>query len=405
MEILRRFGQEGTLDELGFGVMRDAFADVFFPATNTIMTRTRYLIFIPAICLTIERDQLSGSQAARRLKGLEDQLREVLVKTEGRDVIGSEAKEKLKRYPSRIYWSALRQLGIFQHAHWSQRYYHEHLGRFYAAKRPSKDDDGLPHLPGEEWQNWDRELENLILEGKAAVVRGGSFPTETDFALTRAEAQYLKGKYDLLAERAGESLLGYLVSKGLSKPFSYPWDIPCPSKLTQKVSHARLLSMLAKGATMQYWDMLLAAQKEVGIEVLDDQMVEPFSAWWSATRCYLEAWQPEQFFDLVQEMGAIRTGDRSFLAEWRAACLDAPTAEALLRAPSARSLIRRRERANRPQKARLFYRNYLGQWKLPYAPDDGMLCDPTHVPYLLYYRSRTGGTFVADIVAGLTGGN
>ena len=27
---------EGTVDELGFGVLRDAFANLFFPATNTI---------------------------------------------------------------------------------------------------------------------------------------------------------------------------------------------------------------------------------------------------------------------------------------------------------------------------------------------------------------------------------
>ncbi len=33
---------EGTLDELGFGVIRDSFADLFFPATSTIMTRARY---------------------------------------------------------------------------------------------------------------------------------------------------------------------------------------------------------------------------------------------------------------------------------------------------------------------------------------------------------------------------
>jgi len=31
---------DNTLDELGFGILRDAFADVFFPGTNTIMTRT-----------------------------------------------------------------------------------------------------------------------------------------------------------------------------------------------------------------------------------------------------------------------------------------------------------------------------------------------------------------------------
>jgi hypothetical protein len=40
---------EGTLDELGFGIIRDAFTDLFFPATSTIMTRARYYILVPSI--------------------------------------------------------------------------------------------------------------------------------------------------------------------------------------------------------------------------------------------------------------------------------------------------------------------------------------------------------------------
>lgn len=46
-EYLSQFNADNTLDELGFGILRDAFADVFFPATNTIMTRTRYWCLSP----------------------------------------------------------------------------------------------------------------------------------------------------------------------------------------------------------------------------------------------------------------------------------------------------------------------------------------------------------------------
>ncbi len=34
-DYLAWFRPEGTVDELGFGIMRDALADEFFPATNT----------------------------------------------------------------------------------------------------------------------------------------------------------------------------------------------------------------------------------------------------------------------------------------------------------------------------------------------------------------------------------
>ena len=114
-EYLAQFKGDNTLDELGFGIIRDALADVFFPGTSTIMTRTRYLIFVPAICLIIEQEKLAGTKAWTRLKGLEDKLRDILCQGEDAEngVIGKRAKEKLERYPSEIYWNSLQRLGIF----------------------------------------------------------------------------------------------------------------------------------------------------------------------------------------------------------------------------------------------------------------------------------------------------
>jgi hypothetical protein len=62
---------EGTLDELGFGIIRDAFADLFFPATSTIMTRARYFVLVPSIYLAalVQRD--SGASAKRKCDRME----------------------------------------------------------------------------------------------------------------------------------------------------------------------------------------------------------------------------------------------------------------------------------------------------------------------------------------------
>jgi len=95
-EYLSKFNADNTLDELGFGVLRDAFADVFFPATNTIMTRARYLIFLPAMCLLVEKEKLSGKHAERRLTELENKLRMSLQNEESYGVIGEVAGESLK---------------------------------------------------------------------------------------------------------------------------------------------------------------------------------------------------------------------------------------------------------------------------------------------------------------------
>ena len=81
-DYLAQFKGDNTLDELGFGIIRDALADLFFPGTNTIMTRTRYLVFIPALCMAVEREKLAGRNAERRFKELEDKLRKVLSQEE-----------------------------------------------------------------------------------------------------------------------------------------------------------------------------------------------------------------------------------------------------------------------------------------------------------------------------------
>jgi len=57
---------EGTLDELGFGIIRDAFGDLFFPATSTIMTRARYFILVPSIYLATLQHGDHGAGGAIR---------------------------------------------------------------------------------------------------------------------------------------------------------------------------------------------------------------------------------------------------------------------------------------------------------------------------------------------------
>lgn len=47
LEVVDLFKEEGTVDELGIGSIRDAFADALFPGTSVLQTRLRYVLFIP----------------------------------------------------------------------------------------------------------------------------------------------------------------------------------------------------------------------------------------------------------------------------------------------------------------------------------------------------------------------
>jgi Family of unknown function (DUF6361) len=47
LEVIDLFNEEGTVDELGIGSIRDALADALFPGTSVLHTRLRYVLFIP----------------------------------------------------------------------------------------------------------------------------------------------------------------------------------------------------------------------------------------------------------------------------------------------------------------------------------------------------------------------
>ena len=47
LDVVDLFGEHDTRDELGIGSVRDAFADMLFPGTSTIMTRARYFLLVP----------------------------------------------------------------------------------------------------------------------------------------------------------------------------------------------------------------------------------------------------------------------------------------------------------------------------------------------------------------------
>ena len=53
-ELIDTFRERDTRDELGIGVIRDAFADMLFPGTNTMQTRARYFLFVPWIYRRLE---------------------------------------------------------------------------------------------------------------------------------------------------------------------------------------------------------------------------------------------------------------------------------------------------------------------------------------------------------------
>jgi hypothetical protein len=104
---------QGTLDELGLGSVRDGFANMFFPGTTTIMTRAKYFLIVPWILEDIYNKNEDFGKLSQLLRTEEGKVIEFLKTTKDLDgLIGKEVGVRLKRMPSSVYWTGLKRFGI-----------------------------------------------------------------------------------------------------------------------------------------------------------------------------------------------------------------------------------------------------------------------------------------------------
>lgn len=114
--IIKMMSQEGMVDELGIGAIRDAFANQLFPGISTVQTRAKYFFIVPYILKEYENLYLQGRITKNASKYLEDeenklmwQLSDYYKTIEKSGVIGITLppRQKIVRRPSSIYWNGI----------------------------------------------------------------------------------------------------------------------------------------------------------------------------------------------------------------------------------------------------------------------------------------------------------
>lgn len=183
LDVVDLFRERDTRDELGVGSIRDAFADMLFPGTSTIMTRARYFLLVAWTYQRMERMRVPSGEIAARARKAELDLVEPIGRSNDNDGnIGKVAKTTLKRLPSNVYWQGLGVWGI-RFFSGSQDQYHRSLDRYYAqitrhggraTERDIEHDDLIS-------PNWHAGL----------IPPPAGFPTECALKLTHREAEYL----------------------------------------------------------------------------------------------------------------------------------------------------------------------------------------------------------------------
>jgi hypothetical protein len=385
LDVVDLFREHDTRDELGIGSVRDAFADMLFPGTSTIMTRAKYFFLVPWMYQQQERSRIGSAQVAVSARRAEVALVDVIEQSDDKEGnIGRVAKNTLKRLPSSVYWQGLSVWGI-RNFRGAQAQYHRSLDRYYEqlkrhdrplSERDVEHDDLLQ-------PNWHAGL----------ILPPPNYSKECSLSLSRREAEYLAERIRLSPACAG-SLLAELVaqlrhSAAVDFVWEHPYSAELPAKLRVMLDHARNFSEIMHGAP-QLYNLMLAEQGH------RDEMVtkyrQDFSGWAELVlnRSHvLKEWNRDRFWELVHSVNPRITNPTfEFINTWWNLALEGDAANLRDSAP-VRAIIRERERRLKKSLARIDNARAQELW----AGDSGTA--------QLEFRWRISQQLLGDIYDGL----
>jgi hypothetical protein len=386
LTVVDLFREKGTVDELGLGRIRDVFADRLFPGTSTLQSRTRYWLFIPWLYLRLESAHVRSADAEGHIRRLQADLVRSLEKGgESEGVIGIEARDRVLRPPSVVYWAGLTRYGILQ--------FQGSIGRYHASLDGYYGSSGLRRSEGDEHELIDAGRRNW----HAGLPQAPTDLLDTaTFRLRRIDAEYLRERFITVGDG---SMLAWALQhpaglQGCDAPWQHPRLGEMPSDLRTVVEQSERFSTLMYGAVLVYnlamaelgaarghqeptvADGYRAAYQQWVVEKVQPRLGE------------FREWDRGGLWSLVSNLlrGGGR-GTRDFSERWMGRALENPATA--LDDNVMRSLVAAREREMKGQLARLHNPRALERW----SGRSGV--------YQLTYRWAEAKTILQDIAAGL----
>lgn len=353
------FDDKETIDSLGLGVIRDSISDQLFPGISTIQTRARYFLFVPWILQILEEERVSPGEFNERLRELEVALIESLRPHAGPNegVIGYQARQRLKRLPSTVYWNGLHAFRIRQ-LPLSLREYRAVAGRMKGARDFATTDDDGEVVSGAR-RMWDPDLPPAP----------AAFPLKQELlTLKEGESDYLRDK---IVTSQGASMIGELARDlEIDRAHPTPWDTPLVSpspELQALLHHAHCFSELMHGAQVLY-NLLLAshAERELGSDTaeLQETLASDLEDWKEVVadrHTVFQGWaQGEDFWFCIERRARVLGRTRRFVIDWVSLALENPNGIGLT-GPAA-MLVTERELRLKRKLARLTERRALENW-------------------------------------------
>lgn len=353
--VLDLLTEQGTLDEMGLGNLRDAISDRLFPGTSYIQTRLRYVLFIPWIYQRLETRRVRSGDVAQAARQAEVDLIGRLEQCEDKKgIIGVRARQALVRLPSSIYWSALTRWDIFR-PHQSQGWYHTNFDALVDSRNAAARADD----PGVIWRreaHWHPRMPSPPT----------GFPWEASFALNRDEADFLRGRFE---ERCAGTLLAWLAGNGSDSPAEDFWKdsyaLRAPQSIRDTIELARRFSLHVEGMPLLY-NLVVAERRREKLGTDEDESIDEFRArlteWAAREAEETQPFDPDPLWELVARRGGrIPHRQRLFIQDWsrQIAKLDAGR---IADDQQLREMVTERESHLKGARARLGNRSRLMEW-------------------------------------------
>lgn len=393
-EAVALLSEEGAVDELGLGRIRDAFSERIFPGTSVLWQRARYLFFVPWVYDLLAAGHGKPGSPEQRARKLFLQLATELAAVEepGAGVVGASGVD-VKQTPDVLMWAALRAWGVRIEPGRLAQVRERAVSR--SGRRSGLEDGDETRDPGP----W---LPAVL------ALRSPDFPNGSSLRLERSEAELLRAL--VLAEDAvvtdasararaaqarRESLLAHMVRRRELPPAdSKPWEVRLAGaspELKTALHHAGCFADVIHGARIRYAGLVADARED---EALAKWVREESVAWISqfTTRRgrELRTWGKDLrgFWRLVRDVNPNIGREMRFVEQWTAAALADP-AVALKSWDTALLVIAQEQKAKGAKKARL-------------TLDGGVGRDAdARPPALLTFRWAQGRQIAKDILEGL----
>ena len=193
------------------------------------------------------------------------------------------------------------------------------------------------------------------------------FPWEASFALTPAEADFLRGRVE---ERCAGTLLAWLVRNGSDSPAAAFWEDPdalrAPDGIRETLELARRFSLHVEGMPLLY-NLVVAERRREVLDSDEDESIDACRAslaeWAAREADEARPFQPDALWELVVRRGGrLPYPQRVFIESWsRRIAESAP--DRVADDGRLRTLVTERERLLKGARSRLRNRNRLLDWK------------------------------------------